>query len=241
MPMATEITQQTLAVNPATGAALVREYESAHSAIEASWPTRAQKSHAGRRNPHHHLPPAVSADRRSRLRLPVHRCRWQRLLRPDQQLHVAAPWSCPPGHQRGSTRATRQGHDLRDRARGADRLGEILAERVASVDMVRYTNSGTEATMNAVRAARAFTGRELIVKMEGGYHGSLRRLRSQRASRPDPRRPGPKQPTAVIDTRGVADNTLDNVLIIPVQQYRRAERLCRRSAATTSRRSSSSR
>jgi glutamate-1-semialdehyde 2,1-aminomutase len=52
------------------------------------------------------------------------------------------------------------------------RLAEIITSRVASVDLVRFTNSGTEATMNAVRAARAFTGRDLIVKMEGGYHGT---------------------------------------------------------------------
>src|SRR4051794_14933921 len=52
------------------------------------------------------------------------------------------------------------------------RLAEILTARVASVDLVRFTNSGTEATLNAIRAARAFTGRDLIVKMEGGYHGT---------------------------------------------------------------------
>src|SRR5690606_19489214 len=51
-------------------------------------------------------------------------------------------------------------------------LAEIFTSRVKSVDKVRFTNSGTEATMMAIRGARAFTGRELIVKMEGGYHGT---------------------------------------------------------------------
>jgi glutamate-1-semialdehyde 2,1-aminomutase len=51
-------------------------------------------------------------------------------------------------------------------------LAELLCERVPSIDLVRFTNSGTEATMMAMRAARAFTGRDLIVKIEGGYHGS---------------------------------------------------------------------
>lgn len=51
-------------------------------------------------------------------------------------------------------------------------LAELLCERVPSVEMVRFCNSGTEATMLAVRAARAFTGRSGIIKMHGGYHGS---------------------------------------------------------------------
>ena len=42
---------------------------------------------------------------------------------------------------------------------------------MASVEKVRFANSGTEAVMMAVRGARAFTGREKIVKAEGGYHG----------------------------------------------------------------------
>jgi len=40
-----------------------------------------------------------------------------------------------------------------------------------NVDLVRFSNSGTEATMDAIRVARGFTGREKIVKFEGGYHG----------------------------------------------------------------------
>jgi glutamate-1-semialdehyde 2,1-aminomutase len=51
-------------------------------------------------------------------------------------------------------------------------LAEILCARVPSVDRVRFCNSGTEATMLAVRAARAFTGRSGILKMHGAYHGS---------------------------------------------------------------------
>ncbi len=50
-------------------------------------------------------------------------------------------------------------------------LAERIVDRVASVEKVRFANSGTEAVMMAVRAARAFTGREKIVKAHGGYHG----------------------------------------------------------------------
>ena len=47
-----------------------------------------------------------------------------------------------------------------------------LCSRVASLERARFTNSGTEASLHAVRLARAFTGRNLIAKFEGSYHGS---------------------------------------------------------------------
>lgn len=50
-------------------------------------------------------------------------------------------------------------------------LADTLCERVPNMDLVRLVNSGTEATMSAIRLARAFTGRDKIVKFEGCYHG----------------------------------------------------------------------
>lgn len=50
-------------------------------------------------------------------------------------------------------------------------VGEQLVQMVPGVDLVRFANSGTEATMAAARLARAYTGRNKIVQMEGGYHG----------------------------------------------------------------------
>jgi glutamate-1-semialdehyde 2,1-aminomutase len=51
-------------------------------------------------------------------------------------------------------------------------LAEELVRRIDSVERVRFTNSGTEATMFAIRAARAFTGRSLIATFERAYHGT---------------------------------------------------------------------
>src|SRR5258706_13290210 len=48
---------------------------------------------------------------------------------------------------------------------------ERIIEMCPGVDLVRFANSGTEATMHALRIARAYTGREKIIKLEGGYHG----------------------------------------------------------------------
>jgi len=54
---------------------------------------------------------------------------------------------------------------------GEVRLAELVRERMPSVEMVRFVNSGTEATMSALRLARAVTGRDLVLKFEGCYHG----------------------------------------------------------------------
>lgn len=51
------------------------------------------------------------------------------------------------------------------------RMAELICSIMPSIEMVRMVNSGTEATMSAIRLARAFTGREKIVKFEGCYHG----------------------------------------------------------------------
>ena len=51
-------------------------------------------------------------------------------------------------------------------------LARHLVERIASLELVRFTNSGTEAVMMAVRGARRFTGRRMVAKLEGGFHGT---------------------------------------------------------------------
>src|SRR3954447_8404660 len=51
-------------------------------------------------------------------------------------------------------------------------LAEEIRRRVPSIERIRFTNSGTEATMFAIRAARAYTGRPLIAKFERSYHGT---------------------------------------------------------------------
>jgi glutamate-1-semialdehyde 2,1-aminomutase len=50
-------------------------------------------------------------------------------------------------------------------------LAELICRRIPSIERIRFNNSGTEATMMAMRAARAYTGRDVIIKMDGGYHG----------------------------------------------------------------------
>jgi glutamate-1-semialdehyde 2,1-aminomutase len=51
------------------------------------------------------------------------------------------------------------------------RLAELVCELVPSAEQVRFVNSGTEATMSVLRLARAYTGRDKIIKLQGNYHG----------------------------------------------------------------------
>jgi glutamate-1-semialdehyde 2,1-aminomutase len=53
------------------------------------------------------------------------------------------------------------------------RLGEKIAAHVPSIEKVRLVNSGTEATMSAIRLARGYTGRDLVIKVSGCYHGHV--------------------------------------------------------------------
>ena len=55
-----------------------------------------------------------------------------------------------------------------------NKLANLVKERVPSIEMIRMVSSGTEATMSALRLARGYTGRNLILKFEGCYHGRLR-------------------------------------------------------------------
>jgi glutamate-1-semialdehyde 2,1-aminomutase len=61
-------------------------------------------------------------------------------------------------------------------------LARLTIEMVPSIEMIRFVNSGTEATMSALRLARAFTGRNKILKFAGGYHGHADFLLSEAGS-----------------------------------------------------------
>ncbi len=88
---------------------------------------------------------------------------------------------------------------------------EMMCDRVPSLESVRYCNSGTEATHLAMRAARAFTGKEVIVKMDGGYHGSHDYV--QVNVQPDTETDG--LPQRKLTTRGVPAAVLEGMRVVP--------------------------
>jgi glutamate-1-semialdehyde 2,1-aminomutase len=71
------------------------------------------------------------------------------------------------------TRAARDGTSFGAPTAGEVELAEQIADRVPSIEMVRMTSSGTEATMSALRLARAVTGRSRVLKFAGAYHGHV--------------------------------------------------------------------
>lgn len=102
-------------------------------------------------------------------------------------------------------------------------LAEEICKRYP-VDMVRFSNSGTEATMHAVRLARAATGRERIIKMEGGYHGLHDSVLV--SLKPKPSQVGdPNSPNAVPGGEGIPKGTLQNTLIAQFNDVEAVDRL----------------
>ncbi|MBK8021991.1 MAG: aspartate aminotransferase family protein [Chloroflexi bacterium] len=90
-------------------------------------------------------------------------------------------------------------------------LARMLCERIPGVDLVRFANSGTEATMMAMRAARAFTGKDVIVKIDGGYHGS--HDLAEVSVWPDTG--STPLPVPHVEGRGVPPSVLNAVLVAP--------------------------
>jgi glutamate-1-semialdehyde 2,1-aminomutase len=105
-------------------------------------------------------------------------------------------------------------------------LAEILCERVPSLDLVRFCNSGTEATMFAMRLARAFTGRPRIARIEGGYHGT--HDYAEVSTHPVPAEAGPAdRPLARPDSIGTPAWALEQTVVLPFNDPDAAERILR--------------
>jgi glutamate-1-semialdehyde 2,1-aminomutase len=105
-------------------------------------------------------------------------------------------------------------------------LATILCERVPSLERVRFCNSGTEATMFAMRLARAFTGRPAIARIEGGYHGT--HDYAEVSTHPTPAEAGPAdRPIARPDSIGTPEWVLEGTVILPFNQPDAAERILR--------------
>ena len=80
---------------------------------------------------------------------------------------------CHPEVMAAIEEALHRGASFGTPTEGEVHLAEMICTAVNSVEMVRLTNSGTEASMGAIRVARGYTGRDKIIKFEGCYHGSV--------------------------------------------------------------------
>ena len=105
-------------------------------------------------------------------------------------------------------------------------LATLLCERVPSLDAVRFCNSGTEATMFAMRLARAFTGRPKIARMEGGYHGT--HDYAEVSTHPAVAEAGPAEaPLPRPDSPGTPEWVLKQTVVLPFNNPDAAEAIVR--------------
>ncbi|MBQ1542219.1 aspartate aminotransferase family protein [Caulobacter sp. CCUG 60055] len=93
-------------------------------------------------------------------------------------------------------------------------LAELLVDRLEGVEQVRFANSGTEAVMMAIKAARAYTGRPRIAKIEGAYHGGYDHAEVSQAATPAAWGPADR-PASVANYKGQPKGVLDDVVVLP--------------------------
>ena len=100
-------------------------------------------------------------------------------------------------------------------------LAEHLCARVESLGQVRFFNSGTEAVMCAIKAARAFTGRPKIAKAEGTYHGTYDYAEVSQNATPDAWGPL-NAPASLPVAAGTPQSVLDDVVVVPFNETEHA-------------------
>jgi glutamate-1-semialdehyde 2,1-aminomutase len=100
---------------------------------------------------------------------------------------------------------------------------ERIVEMCPGVDKVRFANSGTEATMHALRIARAYTGRERFIKFEGQYHGMSDYMLFSTASSHPAGMGSPRSPINMQLSSGIPDGIRQYVINLPFNDFERLE------------------
>ncbi len=114
-------------------------------------------------------------------------------------------------------------------ARSQLELAELLVERIPALEQLRFCSSGSEATLMALRAARAFTGRSKVMKVEGGYHGSYEQAEVSLVPRRELRGPLDAPASLPID-RSIPESVLRDTVIAPYNEPEIAARLVEKHA-----------
>lgn len=103
-------------------------------------------------------------------------------------------------------------------------LAELLCRRIPHVDRVRFVNTGTEAVLFAIKAARAFSGRSKIAKLEGAYHGAYDWAEVSTAAMPN-NWGHPTSPNSTASYRGTPATVLDEVVVVRFNDVEGVRRL----------------
>lgn len=103
-------------------------------------------------------------------------------------------------------------------------LAELLCGRIPRIDRIRFVNTGTEAVLFAIKAARAFTGRSKIAKLEGAYHGAYDWVEVSQAATPD-NWGDAIEPKSTAFYRGMPASVLDEVVVLRFNDIEGTRRL----------------
>ena len=99
-----------------------------------------------------------------------------------------------------------------------------LKQRWNCADLVRFTNSGTESTMHAIRAARAYTGKDKLLKIEGSYHGVHDYVLISKST-PTGKMGHRKRPSRVVESEGIPEKTAETVEVAPFNDLEAIEEI----------------
>jgi len=121
---------------------------------------------------------------------------------------------------RAIKRAAQEGSSFGAPTEGETTLARMIVEAVPSIELVRFVNSGTEATMSALRVARGFTGRDKVVKFQGAYHGHVDSLLGFAGSGAATHN--------IMESRGVPQSYVNETLIAPYNSVEAVKELFQR-------------
>ena len=139
---------------------------------------------------------------------------------PDRRATGIRSWS-----RRSASRRARARRSARP-TEAQVRVAKLLCDRIPSLETIRFTNSGTEGTLMAIRAAWAFTGKHKLAKFEGGYHGAHEHVAVsvQAAGGPRSIPPGRRRSRS---TRASPRASRRDVIVLPYNDLAACERMLR--------------
>ena len=105
--------------------------------------------------------------------------------------------------------------------RAETELAKLIIQAFPSIELIRFVNSGTEAVMSAIRLARAYTGRNKIIKFEGCYHGHADSLLVKAGSG--------AMTLGVPDSAGITENSADDTIVLPYNNIQNLEEIMNKS------------
>ena len=126
---------------------------------------------------------------------------------------------CHPAVVRALQRAVDKGTSFGAPTEAENRIAELVSDLVPSIEKIRLVNSGTEATMSAIRLARGFTGRDKIVKFIGNYHGHVDSLLVAAGSA--------AATFSVPNSPGITNGTAADTILLPYNSIVDVERVFR--------------